>query len=69
MELRARNQIPGTVKSIKVGAIMAEVVVVVIAGGQEIVSEITKGSVERLKLQNGDAVSVIMKATEVMLRK
>jgi hypothetical protein len=32
-------------------------------------SEITKSSVERLTLQNGDAVSVIMKATEVMLGK
>jgi molybdopterin-binding protein len=68
MELSARNQLKGKVKSIRLGAIMAEVVVE-IAGGQEVVSEITKSSVDRLKLQTGDAVTVIVKATEVMLGK
>lgn len=36
MELSARNQLPGTVKSVKHGAVMAEVVVDV--SGQEIVA-------------------------------
>jgi molybdopterin-binding protein len=67
MELSARNQLKGTVKSVATGAIMAEVVVDV--GGNDIVAEISKGSVERLKLQKGDAVTVIVKATEVMLGK
>jgi molybdopterin-binding protein len=67
MELSARNQLKGKVKSVKLGAIMAEVVVDV--AGQEVVSEITKGSVERLKLQTGDAVTVIIKSTEVMIGK
>jgi molybdopterin-binding protein len=67
MELSARNQFKGTVKSVKLGAIMAEVVVDV--AGNEIVSEITKSSVERLKLQAGDAVTVIIKSTEVMIGK
>jgi molybdopterin-binding protein len=53
------------VKSVKVGAIMAEVVVDV--DGKEIVSEISKASVERLGLKVGDAVTAIIKATEVML--
>ncbi len=67
MELSARNQLKGKVKTVKTGAIMAEVVVDV--GGSEIVAEITKGSVERMKIQSGDAVTVIVKSTEVMLGK
>jgi molybdopterin-binding protein len=46
---------------------MAEVTVDV--GGQEIVSVITRGSVERLGLREGDAVTVVIKSTEVMLGK
>lgn len=67
MELSARNQLAGKVKSVKVGAIMAEVVVDV--GGKELVAEISKGSVERLGLKAGDAVTAIIKATEVMIGK
>jgi molybdopterin-binding protein len=67
MELSARNQIKGLVKGIKLGAIMAEVVVDV--SGQEVVSVITRGSVESLKIQEGDAVTVVIKSTEVMLAK
>ena len=67
MELSARNQLKGKVKSVKLGAIMAEVVVDV--SGMEVVSEITKSSVERLKLAVGDPVTVIIKSTEVMLGK
>jgi molybdopterin-binding protein len=67
MELSARNQFKGKVKSINLGAIMAEVVIDI--GGKDIVSEITKSSVERLKLQKGDEVTAIVKATEVMVGK
>jgi molybdopterin-binding protein len=67
MELSARNQLPGTVKSVKLGAIMAEVVIDV--GGRELVSEISKASAERLGLKTGDAVTAIIKATEVMIGK
>lgn len=67
MELSARNQLKGKVKSVKVGAIMAEVVVDV--DGRELVSEITKSSVERLGLKVGDAVTAIIKSTEVMIGK
>jgi molybdopterin-binding protein len=65
MKISARNQLKGTVKSVEVGAIMAEVVVAV--GDQEIVAAITKGSAESLSLKEGDAVTVIIKATEVMI--
>jgi molybdopterin-binding protein len=64
MELSARNQLDATVKDVKLGTIMAEVTVDV--GGQD-VAAITRGSAERLCLSQGDAVTVIVKATEVML--
>lgn len=68
MELSARNQLAGTVKSVKLGGVMAEILVE-IAGGQELVSVITRASAERMQLQAGDQVSVIIKSTEVMLGK
>jgi molybdopterin-binding protein len=67
MELSARNQLKGKVKSVQTGAIMAEVVVDV--SGTDVVAEITKGSVERLNLKQGDAVTVIVKSTEIMIGK
>jgi molybdopterin-binding protein len=63
--LSARNQLQGTVRSVKLGTIMAEVVVDV--GGNEIVAAITRGSAEGLGLSEGSAVTVVIKATEVML--
>ena len=66
MQLSARNQLPGTVKAVKEGAVMAEVVVT-LDGGLEVVSAITVDSVRRLKLAVGSKVTVIVKATEVML--
>lgn len=65
--LSARNQLAGTIKSIKLGAVMAEVVVDV-AGG-EVVAAITRTSVESLGLREGDQVRAVIKATEVMIAK
>ena len=65
MKISARNQLKGSVKSVEVGTIMAEVVVAV--GDQDIVAAITKGSAESLGLKQGDEVTVIIKATEVMI--
>lgn len=67
MELSARNQLKGTVTAVTVGTIMAEVTIDI--GGQEIVAAITRGSVERLKLQPGDQVIAVIKATEVLIGK
>jgi len=67
MKLSARNQLRGKIKSVKLGTIMSEVVVDV--GGQEVVSAITRGSTESLGLKAGDAIVVVIKATEVMLAK
>lgn len=65
--LSARNQLPGTIKSIKLGSVMAEVVVEV--AGVEVVAAITRGSVESLGLKVGDEVRAVVKATEVMIAK
>jgi molybdopterin-binding protein len=65
--LSARNQFDGTVKSVKLGNVMAEVVVAV--GDLEIVSVITRGSAEGLSLKPGDAVTAIIKSTEVLIDK
>ncbi|HQY90076.1 MAG: TOBE domain-containing protein [Caldilineaceae bacterium] len=66
MKLSARNQLPGTVQSITLGAVMAEVVVK-LDGGEELTSAITANSVRSLGIQEGGRVYVVVKATEVML--
>jgi molybdopterin-binding protein len=53
------------VKSVTLGTIMAEVVVD--RNGQEVVSAITRGSTDRLGLAAGREVTVVVKATEVLL--
>jgi molybdopterin-binding protein len=65
--LSARNQFAGTVKSVKLGGIMAEVVVTV--GAIEIVSAITRTSAEAMNLQPGVPVRAIIKSTEVIIDK
>jgi len=67
MKLSARNQLPGKVQEIKLGNVMAHVVVLV--GDNEVDSVITRRSAEELDLKVGDAVTVIIKSTEVMLQK
>lgn len=62
----ARNQLQAKVKSVKLGAVMAEIVVE-LADGQEIVSAITRASAESLNLKEGDSVVAIIKSTEVMI--
>lgn len=66
MELSARNQLPATVKHVKAGEVMAEVLLE-LDGGGEIVSAITRGSAERLGLKPGTRVLAVVKATEVMI--
>jgi molybdopterin-binding protein len=67
MKLSARNQLTGKIMSTKLGAVMAEVVVEVSAGS--IVAAITRASAEGLELKEGDTVTVVIKATEVMIAK
>ena len=65
--LSARNQFRGTIKSVHLGEVMAEVVVSV--GELEIVSAITRGSAERMDLNPGDQVVAVIKSTEVLIAK
>jgi molybdopterin-binding protein len=65
MGLSARNQLAGTVTSVRLGTVMAEVVVDI--GGQGIVSAITRDSAERLGLSEGQHITAIIKATEVLI--
>jgi molybdopterin-binding protein len=65
MKLSARNQLSGTVRNVELGTVMAEVTVDV--NGQEIVSAITRASAERLRLREGQPVTVFIKATEILL--
>lgn len=66
MKLSARNVLKGKVKSIKQGAVNSEIVVV-LQGGLEVVSVITKTSTENLGLKEGKDVYAIIKATNVIL--
>jgi molybdopterin-binding protein len=67
MQLSARNQLKGTVRGVKLGTVMAEVVIEV--GGQTLVAAITRVSAESLDLKPGDQVTAVIKATEVIVGK
>ena len=67
MALSTRNQLTGTVKSVVLGSVMAEVVVDV--GATEIVSVVTRHAVETLGIKAGDVVTAMIKSTDVMLAK
>jgi molybdopterin-binding protein len=67
MQLSTRNQLRGIVQSVRTSDLMAEIAVDV--GGQTVTSIITADSAERLRLREGQAVTVFIKATEVMVGK
>lgn len=68
VELSARNRIAGKVTTVRVGGLMAEVTVDV-GAGTELVSTITRTSALRLGLKAGDQVTVVIKASEVLIAK
>ena len=65
--LSARNQFKGKIKSVKLGTVMAEIVVD--TGTVEVVSIISRNSAEHMNLKSGDQVTAIIKSTEVMIEK
>jgi len=67
LEISARNRLRGTISSIVADSVMAEVRIQI--ADQEIVSIITRSSVERLRLAIGDEVYAVVKSTEVMIAK
>ena len=67
MALSARNHLKGTIEEIRQDNILAHVVLRV--GDHVIESVITTRSVQELGLKKGDAVTAVIKATEVMIAK
>jgi molybdopterin-binding protein len=67
MPISARNKLRGKIEEIELGDIMAHVVVRV--GENLIESAITRRSADELKLKQGDTVTAVVKATEVMIQK
>jgi molybdopterin-binding protein len=66
MKISARNVLKGKVEKIIEGAVNSEVVIKT-AGGETIVSVITKESVESLGLKVGKEVYAVIKASNVMV--
>jgi molybdopterin-binding protein len=65
VKLSARNQLTGTVTSIRKGEAIANVVVDV--AGQRLVASITVEAVEELGLAEGSDVTAIIKASDVIV--
>ena len=66
MKLSARNVLKGKVKKITEGAVNSEVILE-LPGGIEVVSVITKSSVENLGLTVGRECYAVIKASNVMV--
>jgi len=68
MKISARNQIPGTVVAIVPGAVNGSIKVD-IGGGIIVTSNITEEAIADLGLAIGDSVTVIVKASDVLIGK
>ncbi|MDG6256854.1 MAG: molybdopterin-binding protein [Methanomicrobiaceae archaeon] len=66
MKISARNVLKGTIKSIKYGQILAELVIE-LPGGTQITSLITRTSAEQMQLAEGKEISAVIKASNVMV--
>ena len=66
MKLSARNMLKGRITKIVSGAVNSEVIIET-AGGETIVSIITKESVDSLGLKEGKDVYAVIKASNVMV--
>ena len=68
MQISARNQLKGKVTNVIEGAVNTEVELE-LAGGEKVVSIITKNSAESLGVKVGAEMVAIVKASSVMLGK
>jgi molybdopterin-binding protein len=68
MKISARNQIPGTIVAITPGAVNGTIKVD-IGGGTIVTSSITNEAIDDLVLAVGDAVTVIVKSSDVLIGK
>jgi molybdate transport system regulatory protein len=66
MRLSARNQLVGSVTQVEAGAVTTTVKVE-LAGGDVVTSSITKEAAEELGLAVGSSVTVVVKASDVIL--
>jgi molybdopterin-binding protein len=66
MRLSARNQIKGTVSDVKKGATTAHIRVD-IGNGVVMTSSITNEAVDELGIKTGGKVTVVVKASDVMI--
>lgn len=66
MKLGARNALSGKVTDVAKGAVAAEAQID-IGGGDTITSTITVASAERVGLAPGKAITVVIKASDVIL--
>ena len=67
MAISARNQLKGKITEVLLGDVMAHITVRV--GQSTIESVITSKTANEMRLKKGDAVTVTVKATEVMIAK
>jgi len=68
MKISARNQLSGTIVAIHPGAVNGTIKVD-IGGGHVVTANITEEAIADLGLTQGDAVTVIVKASDVMIGK
>ena len=68
MQISARNQLKGKITDVDVGAVMANIKIE-ITEPDVITAVITKESVEKLGLTEGDEVCALIKSTEVIVGK
>lgn len=66
MQISARNQLAGVVKSIRNGAVNSEVIMT-LPNGSEIVAAVTCESVKNLELAEGKPVVALVKAGSVLI--
>lgn len=65
MKISARNQIPGTIRSVQEGAVNA--IVTLDANGITVTGTISIAAVRELNLATGKPAAAVIKATEVMV--
>ncbi|HCG00059.1 MAG TPA: molybdenum-pterin-binding protein [Chloroflexi bacterium] len=67
MRMSARNRLPGIVRNVRLGGVMAQVDIA--AGDNEVTAVITRDAAEELELKEGDRVFAVIKSTDVMVEK
>ncbi len=68
MKISARNQLKGTISSVEKGQTTGHVRID-IGGGVIVTASITNEAIDELALAAGDAVTAVIKASDVMVAK